>query len=569
MTDWLAAPWIQDTVRTLSERLPTLGIALGILIGGWLIAFILQSLIFAALQKTTIDDKIARLVGMETGGEHGARVERFVAKAIYYGLLVFVFVAFFGYLKIDAVTQPLVTFLNQIAGAVPNVLKAAVFGIGGFLLAKAIRRIVLAVLERVDFEKRVSKLAGDLDELDVREAKKKGKRVSERQPFSSTLADVAYWFVLVVVAIPVLEALQISALAGPLSLALATITAYLPRVGGAIVLLVIGWLVARALRAVVSGILQKIGLDRVVSRLGFGSVVREHPLSGAVGTVVMVFVFLQFAIAAVGRLELAEISVPLSQTLERVYGYLPKIFVGSLVLALGVVLARVAGNLTSRLLAAVGFNSFIAHLGLFRDEAAGKKQEDESRQVVEEGLQRLEKTGEGDKSEKEDQLFGKHGTSGIKTPADVAGLAVGAVVVLLFLKQALSTLELTSLSTMLDRLVDFLPHVVAALIVLGAGLWAGAWAHRRVDELVARSDDRLLRALGPIAHTVLVGFAAMVAVQQLGVGAQLIAIAFGVLLGALCLALALAFGLGGREIAGKILNEEYDKRKNKVPRARE
>ena len=76
MTDWLAAPWIQDTVRTLSERLPTLGIALGILIGGWLIAFILQSMIFAALQRTTIDDKIAKLVGMETGGEHGARIVR-------------------------------------------------------------------------------------------------------------------------------------------------------------------------------------------------------------------------------------------------------------------------------------------------------------------------------------------------------------------------------------------------------------------------------------------------------------------------------------------------------------
>jgi hypothetical protein len=565
MTDWLSTPWIHDTLRTLSDRLPTLGIALGILIGGWLVAYVVQRMAFAALQRTTIDDKIAALVGMETGGEHGSRVERFVAKTIYYALLAFVLVAFFGYLKIDAVTLPLVTLLNQLTGAIPNVLKALVFGVGGYLLAKGIRRLVLAVLERVDFEKRVTKLAGDLDELDAREAKKKGKKVTERQPFSTTLADVAYWFVLVVVSIPVLEALQISALAGPLSSALATITAYLPRVGGAAVLLVVGWLVSRAVRAVVSGVLSKIGLDRVVSRLGFGSVVREHPLSGAVGTIVMVFVFLQFAIAAVGRLELAEISVPLSQTLEKVYGYLPKIFVGSLVLALGVVLARVAGNLSARLLAAVGFNSFVAHLGLFRDEAAGKRQEDESRQVVEKGLHRLEsEEAAGPKSGgEEDQLLGEHGTKGIKTPADVAGLAVGAVVVLLFLKQSLVTLELVSLSAMLDRLVEFLPHVVASLVVLGAGLWAGAWAHKRVDELIAQSEDRLLKALGPVAHVVLVTFAAMVAVQQLGVGAQLIAIAFGVLLGAVCLALALAFGLGGREVAGKILAEEYEKRRKK------
>jgi hypothetical protein len=52
----------------------------------------------------------------------------------------------------------------------------------------------------------------------------------------------------------------------------------------------------------------------------------------------------------------------------------------------------------------------------------------------------------------------------------------------------------------------------------------------------------------------------MVALQQLGVGRQLIAIAFGSILGALCLAAALAFGLGGRDVAGRIINKEYERR---------
>ena len=60
---------------------------------------------------------------------------------------------------------------------------------------------------------------------------------------------------------------------------------------------------------------------------------------------------------------------------------------------------------------------------------------------------------------------------------------------------------------------------------------------------------------------VTVAFAAMLALQQLGVGEQLITTAFGIVLGAVCLALALAFGLGGREVAARMLEEQYAARK--------
>ena len=68
-----------------------------------------------------------------------------------------------------------------------------------------------------------------------------------------------------------------------------------------------------------------------------------------------------------------------------------------------------------------------------------------------------------------------------------------------------------------------------------------------------------MRGSGPAAHVVIVAFAAMMALQKIGVGRQLIAIAFALLLGAVCLALALAFGLGGRDVAAKILQKEYDR----------
>jgi len=102
--------------------------------------------------------------------------------------------------------------------------------------------------------------------------------------------------------------------------------------------------------------------------------------------------------------------------------------------------------------------------------------------------------------------------------------------------------------------------VLVAAVVIGAGMWAGGWAKSRVTELVGKTTDPLLRALPTIVRVAIVAVAAMVALQQLGVGNQIIAIAFSLLLGALALAFALAFGLGGREVAGRILEKEYEKR---------
>jgi len=127
------------------------------------------------------------------------------------------------------------------------------------------------------------------------------------------------------------------------------------------------------------------------------------------------------------------------------------------------------------------------------------------------------------------------------------------------------------LARLLDSLLGYLPDVLVAAVVLGAGMWAGGWARKRVGDLVSSSDDSLMKALPGVVHVAIIVVAAMIALQQLGVGNQIIAIAFALVLGAVCLALALAFGLGGREVAGKILASAYDKRQaaaGKKPSAR-
>lgn len=553
-------PWLRDVWSMLQVKLPTLGIALSILIGGWIVAWLLQKLVYGALKRTQVDDKIAGALGIETGGELGHRVEHAISKLLYYIMLAMVLVTFFGYLGIDAVTRPFITVLDGFAGAVPNVLKAGLIGLVGFLVATGARRLITGIFEKTGIERRVAAFTGEADEVKPVKKSKKQKREDEQpQTLGANMGEVAYWFIIVVTAIPVLEALKIGALADPLSKMFSAVATYLPRILASIVLLVAGYLAARLVRKLVQSVLQRVGVDSAFKRVGFGELTREHSPSGIIATAAMVFVLLHFAISAVGRLGIDEVSVPLRTMLEQIYAYLPKLFVGGVLMAIGVLAARLAGNIAARLLAAMGFNTLMVHIGLFKQlSEEAKTQESEAKELVEQ-----RRAGNAPADDEEDELLARNGTAGIHTPADIAGAVVAALVVLLFLRQTLGTMGMSGLATLLDGLLAYLPNVAVAAVVLGAGLWAGSWAHTRLDELTKTSRDRLLKAVGSIAHGAIVTSAVMIGLQQLGIGRQLIAIAFALILGAVCLALALAFGLGGREVASKVLQKEYDERTKK------
>lgn len=563
MPQWLV-PQLQELLKALGQRLPTIGAALAVLVIGWIVALILRKATFAGLRRTRVDDKIAEAIGVETGGDHGDRIERIIASIVYYIAIAVMFVVFFNVLGIEAITHPLVTMLNGFAGAVPFVIKAALIGLAGIIGAMLVRSVIVKVLQKLKFDERVGTLLPELEKPAAEEAPKakKGKKEAPaKASLSQTIGNVAYWFILAITAVPVIEALQIGVLAKPLASALETVTTYFPRVLGAAVILILGYVLARVLRAATSGILSRIGLDRALSKLGLGKALEGHSVSGLLGTVVFALVLVQSTVSALGRLQIDEISRPATLALEQVYGYAPKLFVGALLLAVGVVLARVVGNLAASIMAALGFNTLLGHIGLVKqvsEQAAA--QETEAKKAVDGAVKSLDEGGKASESEV-DAMFA--GRQRLRTPADIVGLVVNVIVVLLFLRQALSSMQLGTLAGMLDSFIGFLPHIFVACAVLLAGLWAGRFAETRVDELTANSADALMRALGRITRVALVVFASFMALQQLGVGRELLALAFGLLLGAVCLALALAFGLGGREVASRILAKEYDKRQKR------
>ena len=134
---------------------------------------------------------------------------------------------------------------------------------------------------------------------------------------------------------------------------------------------------------------------------------------------------------------------------------------------------------------------------------------------------------------------------------EAAGSAFTLVLLLLFL------LGLTSLANVFEELVGYIPSVIAAIVIILAGIVLGGF----VGGLIAASAGALHggRALARVGRGGVILLAIFMALQELGIATDIVTTAFAILFGAIALAMALSFGLGNRDLAGQITREWYER----------
>jgi hypothetical protein len=140
---------------------------------------------------------------------------------------------------------------------------------------------------------------------------------------------------------------------------------------------------------------------------------------------------------------------------------------------------------------------------------------------------------------------------------------------LIVLVTAFDALGLPAVSQVLQQLLLWLPNLVVALVVLViGGLVAGALANL-MRGATAESGLGNPDLLATVARVAVWAFAIVIAVNQIGVAATLVNTLFMAIVGALALALGLAFGLGGRETAAQIVRGWYDRGQQAAPKMAE
>ena len=166
-----------------------------------------------------------------------------------------------------------------------------------------------------------------------------------------------------------------------------------------------------------------------------------------------------------------------------------------------------------------------------------------------------------------DMLADKAGISAILrkgnleiTAREVVSSIVYWLVIIMVLVMTVDALGLPKSSDVLESLFAYVPKVIAALLVLVVAMFLASFVSGIVRTAAGNANLPKPEILAGISRWAIIIFAVTISLEQLGIAPLLVTATFNIILGSICLALALAFGLGGKDAAAKYLEELKQKR---------
>jgi len=282
---------------------------------------------------------------------------------------------------------------------------------------------------------------------------------------------------------------------------------YAPRIAAALIILFIGWIIAKLIKGGVRRALRKAALDSRLARAEHLSESEVPSIEASIASGIYYLVMLFVLVGSLNALGLDSITTPTSNTLDKIVTAFPNILAAILVLAIAFVIGRIVSILVSGLLTGVGFDNVPGALGF---------------------------TWPG----------------GGQTPSMVIGTIILAAFLLFAAMESTALLGFEEMSTLLMDVVVFAGKLVVAFVVIGLAVYVA----RLVGGIIRGSGAGQAGTLAMAAQVLILFLAGAIALRTLGIANEIIILAFGLPLAAASVAFAIAFGLGGRDMAARQLS---------------
>ncbi len=308
------------------------------------------------------------------------------------------------------------------------------------------------------------------------------------------ISKLVYYIIMLIVLMVVLEMLGVENVLEPIKAMVTDFMRAIPNIIKAGIIGFAGYIVA----TIASEALGFAGgaIDRFSERMGLSNSI---DLAKIVKQVVFLFVFIPILIAAIEALGIRSISEPATDMLRSLFAAIPKILTAAIILTVFYIGGRFVTGIVADLLRNLGVDSMTSKMGLTSLMGQGQS------------------------------------LSGIIANIGFFFLMFTGII------QAVGILEFGQLSGILNNLLDMTGHIFFGLIILAVGNFISGIASNAVQ-------DEFLSTLTRIAT---LGLFIPIALSTMGIGTEIVNLAFGLILGAVAVAVALSFGLGGREAAGK------------------
>lgn len=464
-------------------------IAMTILIVGWIVALIIAAIARGIVSRLDLSRRLTGW-GIDSDKSQQRKIESSIGKGVFYFVMLFVLIAFFQSLGLTQVSEPLNRFMEQVFSYIPQLVGAALLLLVAWVMASIMRFVVARGLTLARLDERLESVSGE--------------KIDEKVSLVKTISNTVYWLVFLLFLPAVLSALQLGGLMIPLQNMIDKLLVFLPNIFAALLILAIGWFVARVVQRIVVNLLISVGVDRISEQVKLDSVIGSRKLSDLLGIIVYVLILIPVIIASLNALNLYAITQPASNMLNAILAALPAIFSAVLLLAIAYVAGRIVSAIVVQLLTAAGFNKVLERIGF--------------KQTVQ-----------------------------TTTPAQVVGYLILVAIMLFAAIEASRLLHFDILASLIAQFTVFMWQVVLGVIIMGAGFYFANLAYN----LIRQSSAVQANFLALAAKTAILVLAAAMALKQIGIAGEVISLAFGLLLGAIAIALALAFGLGCRDIAAR------------------
>jgi hypothetical protein len=399
-------------------------------------------------------------------------------------------------------TEPAVYWQQQLIEWGPKVLFALLILIATHFIAKAVQWGIAKLVDRMPVLKRHPGVGGD--------------------SVGKELGRLAYWLVWLVGLIAALQPLGLSGVLTPVTALTNEVFAFLPRLLGAGLFFFAGLILARIVRHVIEAALGALNLERLLGRAGVS--IGEAPLAvdatgtttggvaparssiaRAVGATVSAIIIIFAAIGALQILQISAISDPATAMLNTIALAIPQVIAALLILAIAFLIGRWVKTLLETVLPSLGFDRTVQALGIMPINA---------------------------------------------NPSRVVGSIAMTAVLIVGLMEAAKRVGGDSTAALLFQITELGGKVIFGTVIIVAGIFLA----RILANLVGSSTGESGYAQTIVKYAIIALFTA-IGLTFMGLADQIVMMAFGLILGSAAIATALAFGLGGRDAAARMLDQ--------------
>ena len=457
--------------------------AILIFIIGWLVALGIAALVRGVLSKVNLNQRM----NSSTGKNYD--LEGIISKIVFWFIFIIAISGALNQLNLNSISAPFANMVNQVLAFIPNLVGAIALGVIGWVIATVARTAINAALSKTTMDERLSTQAGV-------------------KPMSSTIADMVYWFILLVVLTMVLGQLELDGLFAPLTNMVDKIFSFIPNILIAGVVFVVGYIIAKVVRGIVTNLVSTFNVQELATKAGLSE---QNSLPNIAGSLAFLVVIIPTIIAALNALKIDVIARPATNMLNKIMEALPNIFMAVAILFVTFYVVRMVANIVKGLLENTQINQMPAKVGL---------QE----------------------------------TMGDKRISDLVAYAIIFFAMLFAAIAAADLLGFEPISAIITMFIAFGANIILGAIILFIGFWLA----NIIAGVVERSEQGS-QFLANIVRVLIMGLVLAMGLKAMGIADSIVNLAFGLTLGAVAVAFALSFGLGGQEAAARFLRKMQDR----------